>query len=250
MSKRASERLIKRKRILDILREGPKTTSQILNLTGYSKATVIRILHEFEMLKLIKKMEGLWYWHEYSREFANAKEYEIMLEHSRGLIPGFQSLLKSVLGIKEKHEEKNLKLQYYAEQHLRTGYPEVYYKLMELRNADKKAKETIVKYLAILEDKRLCFLQGKLIEIKPLYPGVFAMTFAAIPGITAKTEEEALKYQKVMREIADIVKEEESKLLQIYKHLSDEVYTIILETEHGSPLLGKCNACPKIKVKE
>ena len=251
MSKRPSERLIKRKRILDIIKEGPKTTSQILNLTKkikYPRATVIRILHEFETLKLIKKIEGFWYWCEYHREFANIKEYEIMLEHSKGLIPGLQAILTSIFGLEEKHDEKSIKLKEYAEQHLITGYPTVYSKIREFRKANQESKERIAKYLASLQDK-LCFIITSLkpIEIKPLYPGMFAMTYAASPIIEAKTKEEALEFRKILD---SITKEEESKLLRIYKDLSGEVCAIILKVEHGTPLKGKCDACPQIKMKE
>lgn len=216
------ERITKRKKIIDSLRRGPKRHKDLIIESGLPQTTVDRILREFEIYGLFeKRVDGRWAWFEHVRHYKTAKELEMFADHSKQLISALEALLaeeedlwlpqewKHAENIEQAIMEKHTR---FAEEHLRTGYPEMFDKLTKLRVSILRFKDAGVSF----HDWR------------------------------EKDPEQVLQSENPSQER----KLELKDFFALYQELSGDIRTLILRIKAGEPLNGMCSLCPKVKVGE
>jgi hypothetical protein len=144
--------------ILEIVKEGPKTFTEIKN--EYSKKgqdtekikdldkTLRRALDNLEYIGIIKKDNNDRWWYVKHEVVIEDKDYNIALNHSLLILPGFIEISKEYGGSLPREQIEYVKLSNvqqpvssydyshtpyskemvveYAKKHLKTGYPEVW----------------------------------------------------------------------------------------------------------------------------
>lgn len=143
---------VRMKPVIQALREGKKTWTELLKL-GVPEKTLHRILTDYLMYwNLVRKDGRYWVWYENVKVFDSKHDYDLALEHSRKLLPAFESMLD--IGETQRHN-----LEFAAIQHLKS-YPEIYTKLQSIDKTFKqRATEVFSKryqgslYFLALEEK-------------------------------------------------------------------------------------------------
>ena len=176
------------KKVIEALREGPKTWTELKNL-GIPEKTLQRALQDYLMYwGLVRKNQRHYFWYEDIQVFNSDREYQLAIEHSRKLIPGlegiileFQSKLFKALDFLYRTDEyaEKMRLKDFAKQHLKTGYPQIYKKLTTLKQPLNKQEKT-----------------------------------------------------------------------ELFKEVAGEIEMIKLKVVVGEPLKGRCQLCPKVRVRE
>ena len=242
------------KKVIDSLREGKKTWSELKKLEIPDK-TLERILKEnLEYFGLVKKEKGYWVWYEYSRVFNSKEEYELAIEHSRKLIPVLKSLSKVNI------ETRNEPLKSLVKQHLRS-YPEISEKLEKFEKVFNKR----VRYLLEKHGSKIrgpeSFMILDPIKVKGKSPlgKIFSKTefkkrdipFAIqMDSSEMKFEElEKTEEYKEVKELRDFLEDNTAiyNRLKIFKDLAGDLDLLALQIEWNEPLEGRCKRCPNIK---
>lgn len=122
---------------------------------GIPQRSVTHILKQYlEYWGLVKKEEGKfgrWYWYEEIREYRSKAHFEVFMDHTRELATALTVLLQydytlppqepgyTLEGIREIIDKQDFRYRLpFAEEHLRTGYPEIYGQMLELRRLKRE----------------------------------------------------------------------------------------------------------------
>jgi len=94
-----SDRLTKRKKVIDLIRDQPQRYGEISEKTGIAESTVNRILKELKKLGLVKKRDKkYWVWSEYENRWKGSPIcYKAHVDHSINLIPGLEEFFNRVI---------------------------------------------------------------------------------------------------------------------------------------------------------
>lgn len=243
-------RLLDREKIkivIEALRNKPMKWSELLEQTKIPEKSLHRILTEYlSFWGLVKKDEfGRWAWYDTIRTYKSKHDYELALNHSKMLIPGLRAILaedmdlylhlgsSAYVELREYEEESKL-LKSFVEEHLRTGYPEVYDDVVKFRENMEQVQLIeieIEKEIKKMKNKTLPFFPERLINI-----------------VSMREYEETLKLmpQKIVEKAKNI----QEKRFKNYQKLVGELLFIIMKIRMGDPLKGKCNLCPRIHIIE
>ena len=241
------------KKVIDSLREGKKTWSDLKKLEIPDK-TLERILKEnLEYFGLAKKEEGYWVWYEYSMTFNSKAEYDLEIEHSRKLIPALKSL--SEINVEARNSLHDL-----AKEHLRF-YPKIFVKLEKFEEVFNKR----VRYLLENHEKKIVGPESMMIldPIKVKGKGPLGKLFSKTKfkkrdsSFTIQMDSSEMKFEelekteeyKEVKELRDFL-EGNTKFhdrFELFKELTGDLELLSLKIDWGQPLEGKCKHCPNIK---
>ena len=181
----------------------------------------------------IKKRKGLWSWYETTRTY-NSRELELALERSRKLSIGLEAILAEIPNLwtsseramewVRKIEHEGRKFKPFAEQHLKTGYPEIYEKVMLFRRLGKEIKTVIEETYKELPERTKQIIQFVVYSAEPL-------GFEPPP-------------------ISDEVQNINVKRLDVYEELTHDIRLVIMKINMGEPLDGICQLCPRVSIVE
>jgi len=241
------------KKVIDSLRESSKTWSDLKKLDIPDK-TLQRILKDnLEYFGLAKKVEGNWFWYEYSRVFNSKDEYDLLIEHSRKLIPAMKSL--SRVNVEDRNE-----IHVWAKQHLRF-YPKIFKKLERFERVFNKR----IRYLLAKHEKKIVGPESFMV----LYPvtvkgkgllGKFStktkfkrkkipFMIKMNPSGMKKEEYEKTEEYEELLELQDFLADNTKfhDRFELFKEVAGALDLLSLRVEWGEPLEGKCRRCPNIK---
>jgi len=241
------------KKVIDSLREGNKTWSDLKKL-GIPDKTLQRILKKnLEYFGLANKEEGYWVWSEHSMVFDSTEEYKMAVEHSKRLIPSLRGLYKlDVKSLNELHD--------CAKEHLR-NYPEIFEKF-------EKFEKVFNKRIRYLLEKHGSKIRGPnfltiLDPIKVKRKGTFRFFSQTkykrrdVP-FSIRMEHPDMNYEefkkteefKEVMELRDFLEANGNftKRFDDYKDLAGKIESLCLKIEWNNPLKGVCSLCrEKIK---
>ena len=169
-----SERLTKRRKIIDLIRSQPQKYGEISKKTDIPGATVARILKELKSLGLVKKVhtkKGIyWTWCRDTKPWqGNLVLLDSAVNHAQKLIPGFLALAEDYpQGRYQTTDDKKYVspeqaegLKEFAESHLKTApsYQHIYKNLLEFRRLKSKFAELYTERV----EKMMRALRGKIL---------------------------------------------------------------------------------------
>lgn len=249
MQPEKKRRLLKRKTVLQLLKEKNYRYTDLVNQTKLPQKTMDRILEELKTLGLIiKKNDGTWVSSEHIKKpYKTRSDYDVALEHSKKLLRALGAILaEDKLGwvemsiaqesprpgnaeafrIELESEYKGKSLKEFAEAHLRTGYSSVYKKLEAYREMNRAIRSQLEQkdYSKVLID-------------------------FVVDGIQMFPRPEEVKDwpRQFPKELEGIVKQK----LDDYHELASDIRFIEMKVIiGGEPLDGSCPLCPKITIME
>jgi hypothetical protein len=237
------------KKIIDELEKKPLSWADLKASTKLSDSTLSRYLSYLELWGLAKKNEeGHWDWYERVRTYETEHDYEVALEHSKKLL----STLDGDFGIITinpdwVHQRNTLSsnmrdklcLSEMVREHLRTGYPLLF---SEVVNLDKlvELRSSIAVELSTPESK---IEKGNVIE----YVANFRRFKAYI--IPKKYRKEVEKIvANILPKRLDLIEQTEKRYGESLIKVFNELHRLEFKVDHGEPLMGICDLCPKSKV--
>lgn len=267
-------------RIVQYLKaKGSASSSELLEKVGSRKRTYYRALKCLQEAEVIvKRYDGNFYWYEFieTKVYDNEFEAEEALNHSRNIAKG----LKFLMGGEKRYFSKgdaNVDREYldFAIMHLNTGYPEIHSdhnqanKLQEEtldieRKVSKRITDDILPLHEVLYPEHLGRviiedIKAKLTGRTPLYlEGL--MIDGDVVRSTGYTLAKKDAFEKVKEFMIKHEDDEENRkncgdiislgarYYKLRQSLENEIGVLIRKVENGTPLEGKCQICPKIKI--
>jgi len=236
------------KKVIDFVKEKPMNFGEFINL-GIPRKSLDRILSDYlEYWGLVRKDENnCWRWFEHYRIFSNRDEYLIALEHSKKLIPELRNSMFVEFDVKKGFGERKERRKC-IEDHLRTGYSDLYDNYIKFRKIQYDIEDCksddfkISKFMNSLEVNDMLFFNQKLKENKSDNKFHFS---------------KESKEGKLLLELIKIVPEKRliewfkltNKMDELYSKVVGEIHLIMRKIEHGEPIKGICQLCPKVKIK-
>lgn len=237
------------KKLIDEIRKKPLSWTDLQASTNLPESTLNRYLGYLEYWDLAKKNEdGYWDWYERVRTYKTEHDYDVALEHSKKLL----SALEGVFGVfminpdwiqkpakRSSKMRDELFLSEMVREHLRTGYPLLFSevvnfdKLAELENSiavelsidgSKIEKSKVVAYVANFRRLKSYAIPKKVRE--------------EVENIVVSTSPKRLGFIEKTHQNFD------ESLIKV----SNGLRRLVFRVDHGEPLLGICDLCPKSKV--
>lgn len=210
------------KKVIESLREGPKSWSQLKQL-GIPATSLTRILVDYlKYWGLTSQVDKRWIWFQQLPEpYSYKEEYERFLHHSQLLIPTFEALLR-----KPTLDPSDTAI--YAEQHIKTSYPEVDETLKKFREVLIQANEAENELLRDYPDLKM-------------YHNLLSF---ATPDPNAPFRTDIFKIKEIPVDTRLKCAELYDRKMKAELDFSDEIQKIIIKTRHGTPLSGTCGLCP------
>jgi hypothetical protein len=232
------------KAIIDCLKKGRLSHSDLQAATGLAPRTLSRMLGYLKYWELAAKDKtGRWAWFEYTRIYDSKQDLDIAVIHSKELIKGLNAFMAS-LGLPERFagsgeglaaKDKKI-LKEAAEEHLRTGYEDLYDEIVAYRDLVAR-REDLVQELSRVEGRNPVKL------LNEIY--LFRHARSVVP------KKECGRLERIIEKIsADKLEEIDAVkgTSESYLRLLVAVECIIKKIESYEPLEGKCKLCPKMKV--
>ena len=215
------------KKIIDALREGKKTWSELANL-GIPEKSLQRALKEnLQYWGLAEKKDNYWIWYDNLRVFNSDQEFKVAIEHSKKLLPAFDR-------IKEFRFNFEDSLYLAAKEHLRS-YPEIYQKLEKLE--------------AVVNPKNKALIQKHSQSVMDRYkiddPFVI---FSFIVKWNPANSEDTTQRDRLLNELKPHLESLLKPYFDIYREFSGDISLLELKIKMGTPLEGRCFLCPKVKI--
>ena len=237
------------KKIIDELRKKPLNWVDLKAIVNLPESTLNRYLDYLEFWGIAKKNDaGLWDWHERVRTFETEHDYTMALAHSNKLLSNIRNHFGASLIAPELFEKQvirypeardKLYLIDMMREHLRTGYPPLFAevasfdKLVELKNTlelelpnhgSKMERAMLIEYIAR-------FRRLKEYTVPKKYR-------KQVEKMVANIEPERL----------DLIEQTGKSYTESLLKIEDALRRLTFQVEHGEPLLGTCDLCPKSKV--
>jgi hypothetical protein len=296
-----------KKALLEIIKKKPRKWNEIVKEAEkykISKDSVNKYLEEFKEIGIIKKdNDGRW-WYTEHEVAVEGKDYEIAMMHSSFVLPGFVSISIEYGGVLPLENIKCIELvkppvrigtdysppqffdkitRDYAEEHLKTGYPEVWEAVNKALTSVKELEEKLKEAKALIAEN----LKKKINEKNIPIPETFGFPYlenyvgAIADYIWKSLETQDIEldwkfsydekgntwldgflfskkgYEELIKEeICKVLPEVESKVKkynEVEENLSKEkdeadkkLDEIIHKVLGGEPLKGECKGCPKV----
>jgi hypothetical protein len=243
--------------IINTIRKKPTEWKDLLALKIPEK-TLHRYLTEYlgeKGVNLVRKEGEKWVWcgYEYPRE-KTPQELALEIDHAKKLMPGLSPLLEEdqtfllecrenphVDFVDEVHRAiehkatskmwKNFRLSEYFEEHLKSGYPEIYEDLCFYRENFPHLGTILMKRANLMEKAKEYAKEWQKKHGGPREEFLF------------RNKQEGEKYRDCLIF--------QKGLKSLYNKLFDSLQDIRISIEvGGNPLRGHCRACPNIIIKE
>lgn len=242
-------RLLKRRTVLQLLKERAYRYTELVKQTKLPQKTMDRILEELKTLGLIiKKKDGAWVSSEHIRKpYKTKSDYDVALEHSKKLLCALEAILvedklefvemsitqespwagnAEAFRIELESEYQGQLLKEFAEAHLRTGYSSVYKKLEAYRDMNRAIRSQF--------DRKS--YSKELIDF-------------VVDGLQTLPRPGEVKDwpRQFPKELEGMIKEK----LDDYHELASDIRQIEMKVIiGGAPLDGSCPLCPKVSIME
>ena len=156
-----------------------------------------------------------------------------------------------------------LELKKYVEDHLRSGYPEIYNDLLEYRKLrcefEGEENKEIRYFINMVNEKKgkVKILNYKIIRSGSWYRKLFPKTVVEIEeekvigpfDVGSEDEKRFINIERKMsQELLDDYFELEDKLEQIQIRLGGNIQLLLRKIDNGIPLEGNCDLCPRFKI--
>jgi len=241
--KRGAVRIL---RIIEELENARLKAEELSLKTKIPKRTVYRLLNLLKEYDIIgqDKYNRFFLRYERTRVFRSKYHYDLMLKHSKELVPAFFALATfdnifsprdpALYEALDRRMENQVRfgilgeeLKTFAEEHLKTGYPHTYETLKQFR----KIYESDIKYNigALCESDREKVLR------------ILRLEFI---GSWSNSEEKPKNLSREEINRAKLFKE----IVELYDMLVHDIRTIIIQVRMGNPLKGRCKTCPSIEI--
>jgi DNA-binding transcriptional ArsR family regulator len=247
------------KKAIDAIREKPIIWSDLKEATKLSDGTELpdktlaRLLEYLDYWGLAKKDEkGRWKWYEEVITCESETEYKIAMGHSRKLLKSLPAAIYSETpnsNPRSKMQELQT-LKEMAEEHIKTGYPELIPKISDFAKTSSERDRLLGEIRTLVHDSKLGEVEkaGDFDVLQNIYHWsigfrkwlVLKKHRRNIQQLIAKIPPEKLK------QICDL---ERTSMTLVANELQPVIHAISMQVEHGEPLHGKCQLCPKIKIK-
>jgi len=242
---------VRMKEVIKSLMDGKKTWTDLKNLKVPEK-TLDRILKDYLIYwGLVRKEDEYYVWYDQARVFQSRDDYDLAIRHSRKLISTFRSMLNA----SEVYEPQLLSA---AEEHLKS-YPEIYQKHVKFDELfNQKIRKLFSKYRDRIKLPGRDFMILDPITIKKEgFLGRLGATETKfkkrdVPymidwkgNLTEEQIKEIKELQAILDNKASIHKE-----FQLFRELAGDLSVLVLKTEMGTPLEGRCSLCPNVKILE
>jgi len=242
---------VRMKEVIKSLMDGKKTWTDLKNLKVPEK-TLDRILKDYLIYwGLVRKEDEYYVWYDQARVFQSRDYYDLAIEHSRKLIP----TLRSMLNASEVYEPQLLSA---AEEHLKS-YPAIYQKHMKFDELfNRKIRKLFSKYRDRIKLPGRDFMILDPITIKKEgFLGRLGATETKLKkrdvpymidwkgNLTEEQIKEIKELQAILDDKVSIHKE-----FQLFRELAGDLSVLVLRTEMGTPLEGRCSLCPNVKILE
>ena len=232
------------KKVIEALREEPIKWTELKTKLKIPERTLSRILEYLQDCGLAKKHKedggrfGRWFWYEHLKTYETREDYEIALRHSEELFLGLDAILAEEINLclLLPHPLSDLKgrnlitegneLKPFAEEHLKSGYPTIYKKLMEFREALSKLQKLKEHY-----------------NIKDVFSH-FKVYREDFP------EHLSARFKSPREDTPKPIKRLRKQRLESFRELADHFLAITLKVKMGEPLRGSCQLCPKVHIIE
>jgi len=245
---------------------------------------VSRYLKELVKLGLVEERDGEYCWYIYINDLKDREDYDVKLNHSREMIPALRqiagiTLARDTFGPDEYIDENLRYLEKGAEDHLMSGYPDVWNLLTDYREEKEKVKHRRnLFYSALMEKMRKKFEKETILEpgkegrhqsfIGNNIPSLIRSRIQYGSPSRLHLDDDRIWLDKIMvakgkhlfTDIEDFVEREtedeiniimvkqiekiRNKATEIGSELEQEIGKLILRIKSGGPLLGGCEICP------
>ena len=238
------------KQIVTILKKEPANWSDLKKITSLADKTLDCYLHYLEYWGFVQKSDNGWQWFENIRTYETEHDYQLAINHSRKLIDtlgGFFPLSidhsewfknKKVLPIKTNDE---LILCDMVRDHLKTGYPKIYSEILvfeELIEQRNLLAESLGEYNSKIEKVKLIEFVANFTVLKSY----------VIPKAFRKEVEKIVK--AIGPDRLSLIEKAHKNYVESLMKTSNELRHLTFVVEHGEPLLGTCEFCPKSKISQ
>jgi hypothetical protein len=233
------------KKVIDRLRQKSMTWSEIAEETKLPKRTVSRVLDSLAFWSLAKKDERseYWVWSEYFKPFETEHDYNLAIYHSKNLIDALLGVVMVDI-FKEKTADPKVEefkiLRLMAEEHLRTGYPNIFAELEKYKILMEK-REAVAEEIGRI-DPALEF--GDLLRDVSYYLN----TKFAVQEKYRKNAERLIR--KLSPDRIEFIKQVERERTKLFLRIAGLLQGVKLQVENGEPLHGACRLCPRAKINQ
>jgi hypothetical protein len=238
------------KQLITILKKEPANWSDLKRATGLPDKTLGRYLDYVEYWGLAKKNDLGWRWFENFRTCETEHDYQLAMNHSRKLLDTLAGFFQVSINKPEWYKDRGtlpgkmkekLLLCDMAREHLKTGYPKLYAEIVAFEKLIEQRNE-LAESFGVYKPK---IDQDKLIE----YIGNFTLLKQYIIPKEHRKEVEQLVTIIGPERLALIERTDKNYTESLIK-ISNELRRLVLMVEHGEPLEGNCQFCPKIKINQ
>lgn len=236
-------------------------------------------------VNLVKKKGRFWVWcgYEYPKKHS-PEEHDIAIKHAKDLLPGLQPLLETdpgpllsfrlqpypqslkklkrpymhfeptvvaidvptkddIIKLKLKLEKYNLSV--YIEEHLRTGYPEIYQNLINFRRLFPKVQEMRQRLKVCTKN-----MKGEIRRVINRKEKELILRLVERPPLLGE-EVTPLFLNKEDEDFFNVFFQTRKSMLENYQKLAAGLHLIRMSVEHGwNPLEGRCKICPNVIIKK
>ena len=285
-SKELPRRIVYMGKVIKALRNKRMRNIELQEELGIPEKSLNRVLKYLRHMGLVKKEEkklGRWYWYEEMKEYISKSQYELFMKHSKDLMPSLQMLVQQDFeffwinpptqrfNVFPAHIDEKSRVPF-VEEHLRTGYPEIYDQLVEFREVKQKEEEmkralvskiekeieSALRQLepdeskwnpsgirqsildALDDDRQKLYLRDFIIEVKEFSADeLFESSIRPDDdenAIEIRSEESVGKFHR-LREKGE----------NLYRELVGNVYSLLMKSRY-EPLKGTCKMCPRVII--
>ena len=240
--------------VINAVREKPMSWTELIRL-GIPEKSLNRVLVEYlSYWGLVEKdsSTGLWTWFQHASAFRGIHDYNVALDHSKELLKGFHFIFMA-LGwpgfLREKPPgikgEEIFLLKKAAEDHLRTGYPDVFQDSQEAMQEKENARAVLAKEIwgPLHSLKNLNWKDPRLVMLDDIYD------YLPVVHLIPKNKKDVRKIiEKIPGEKLNTFREIGDRVTEIHLKSCSEIQEIIMRIDNGEPLKGSCSLCPRISI--
>jgi hypothetical protein len=250
--KNMARELIKEKikQIITTLKKKSTSWSDLKKVTGLPDKTLDRYLDYIEYWGLAGKSDAGWQWFENIRTYETEHDYDLAMNHSRKLLDTLRGFFPLSISDSEMFNNRRtlpvkindeLILCDMAREHLKTGYPKifneivVFEELIEQRSELEKSLEA--HNMKIDKDKIVTYVANFNLLKQYIIPKNQRKEVGKLVNIIGS-------------ESLTLIEKAQKNYTEGLIKTSNELRQLVFTVEHGEPLNGNCQLCPKTKINQ
>jgi hypothetical protein len=238
--------------IIDAIRDkGPMSSGDIQDLFKgrfeFTQKTRQNYLAELVALHLLVLTNGRYSLVEHCQSYKSKPEYDLAIQHSKKLLDALNGVLplsylhpewfENRLTLSPKMQDQLLLVDM-CKQHLLTGYTNSQIAQFEnLINQKSQLAERLIEFVPKIEKDHLLEYVASFETREYAVPKKYRGEVERLVALLGSERFKALK-------------EVEDNYVECFVHVSKELKELMIRMEHGRPLLGVCDFCPKVRIRD